>query len=106
MARFSGFEDLEEFVREILCRRADLDHSTPMVRHYLTRQGRLCAVEFTLVAPRAVRLSAIWDPRAARILFYDQNLERFQVETVTGLSVEHIPLEKTLRPLASAWRGK
>ncbi len=95
MARFSGFEDLEEFVREILCRRADLDHSTPMVRHYLHRQSRLCAVEFTLVAPRAVRLSAIWDLRAARVLFYDQNLERFQVETVTGLSVEHIPVEKT-----------
>ncbi|MBY0585984.1 hypothetical protein K2X85_02345 [bacterium] len=106
MVRFSGFGDLEDFVREVLCARADLDQQTPMVRHLLRRQGRLCAVEFTLVAPRAVRLSAIWDPRASRVLFYDQNLERFRVDSVTGLSIEHVPAEEASAPLASAWRGK
>jgi hypothetical protein len=107
MARFSGFEELEDFVRDMLCGRADLDHQTPMVRHLLHRRGRLCAVEFTLVAPRAVRLSAIWDPFASRVLFYDQNLERFHVESISGLSVEHIPTEvQAPAALANAWRGK
>jgi hypothetical protein len=106
MVRFSRFEDLEAFVREVLSARADLDDSTPMVRHYLKRQSRLCAVEFTLVAPRAVRLSAIWDPRTNRVLFYDQNLERFRVETITGLSIEHVPAQENSSPVAYAWRGK
>lgn len=106
MARLTSFEELEEHVRQVLCSRADVAIDTPLLACPLRRGPYRCGVEFLLLAPRAVRLSAIWEARSGRILFYDQNLERFLVTRVTGLSVEHIPSKETRPALASAWRGK
>lgn len=106
MIRLCEFEDLEGFVRQVLCHRADLDLSTPLVWMVLKKKGRPCGVEFTLVAPRSVRLSAIWEATSSRILFYDQNLDRFQVTTVSGLSIEHLPRLKEVALERSLWHGK
>ena len=106
MVRLTSFEELEGFVRDVLCSRADLDLSTPLFRNVLKRKGHPCGVEFTLVAPRSVRLSAIWESFSSRVLFYDQNLDRFQVSPVAGLSIEHLPMAEETVVLKSMWKGR
>lgn len=106
MVRLGSFEDLEDFVRQTLCCRADLDLATPLFRNVLKRRDRACGVEFTLIAPRSVRLSAIWESMSSRVLFYDQNLDRFQVTPVAGLSVEHIPETNDQVAVKSMWKGR
>ena len=106
MVRLTCFEDLEGWVRDVLCSRADLDSSTPLFRNVLKRKGRPCGVEFTLIAPRSVRLSAIWESFSNRVLFYDQNLDRFQVTPISGLSIEHLPVETQATALKSMWKGR
>ncbi|MBX9655298.1 hypothetical protein K2Y11_16920 [bacterium] len=106
MVRLTSFEDLEGFVREVLCLRADLDLASPLFRNVLKRKGRPCGVEFTLVAPRSVRLSAIWESFSSRVLFYDQNLDRFQVTQVAGISIEHLPGDEEQIAVKSMWKGR
>jgi hypothetical protein len=106
MVRLSDFEELQEFVRHTLCARADMTADAPLIRRVLRRNGRPCGVEFTLVAPRSVRLSAIWESGENRVLFYDQNLERFQVSKISGLTPEDVPAAEGAPATASMWRGK
>lgn len=106
MVRLADFEDLQDFVRHTLCTRADMTSDAPLVRRVLRRKGRPCGVEFTLVAPRSVRLSAIWESGDNRVLFYDQNLERFQVSKVIGLTLDDVPAGEEAPATASMWRGK
>jgi len=106
MVRLTSFEDLEGLVRDVLCSRADLDQGTPLFRNVLKRKDRPCGVEFTLVAPRSVRLSAIWESFSSRVLFYDQNLDRFQVTQVAGISIEHLPTEQEQVAVKSMWKGR
>lgn len=107
MLNLPTFLDLREFVRAVLCARADLDPSTPMDERTLLRRDRPCGIEYTMVPGRSVRLSAIWDAGQKRIFFYDQNLERFQVSRVQGpdaLEIEDRPRERVA--LARPWQGR
>lgn len=84
MLRLPTHAELRLYVRTVLAGRADLDVATPLVQRLLRRQGEPCGVEYTLLAGKSVRLSAIWDAVRGQVYFYDQNLERFQVSRVQG----------------------
>lgn len=107
MVSIPTFEDLKEFVRNVLCHRADLDLLTPLMESTLWNRGEPCGIEYTLLAPRSVRLSAIWSSRENRLLFYDQNLDRFQVTPVAGPDPSQI-LTRDREELAvkTIWNGK
>ena len=107
MLHLATFVDLREFVRQVLCIRANVDFETPLVDSALLRQGRPCGIEFVLLGPQSLRLSAIWEAFGDRILFYDQQLERFQVTRVRGPDVAMIPLRPRQDvPTKSVWKGK
>ncbi|MFO0944479.1 MAG: hypothetical protein U1D30_00815 [Planctomycetota bacterium] len=107
MVHLPTFEDLKSYVRNVLCDHADLDLLTPLMESTLWNRGQPCGIEYTLLAPRSVRLSAIWSTRENRLLFYDQDLERFRVTPVAGPD----PNEILSRPkeelqIKSMWKGK
>jgi hypothetical protein len=107
MLHLPTFEQLRQYVRQILCTRADLDAGTPMLERTIRRKGKPCGVEFTLLAGRSVRLSAIWETLEGRILFYSQDLERFLVVPVRGPADEQIETREVQQvQIASMWRGK
>lgn len=107
MLQLPTFEDLRRYVRETLCARADLDQLTPLLESTLWHRGQPCGIEYTLLAPRSVRLSAIWSSRENRVLFYDQNLERFEVIPVAGPASDEIPSRtREACPVNSLWKGK
>lgn len=106
MVRLASYADLETYVRRVLCGQADVALDTSLLACPLRRGKYRCGMEFTLLAPRSVRLSAIWEARTNRILFYDQDLERFLIAQVAGLSVEHIPSVESSPVVTSMWRGK
>jgi hypothetical protein len=64
-------------------------------------------MEYLLFGPRSVRLSAIWEGTTQRVLFYDQDLQRFQVTRVQGpdptLLDDYQPSDRYVR---SVWAGK
>ena len=107
MIHLPTFEDLKDFVRNVLCTRADLDLFTPMLESTIFRRDRPCGIEYTLLAPRSIRLSAIWEAVEDRVLFYDQDLIRFQISEVEGPSPQGIlnrPREQVA--VRSLWKGK
>lgn len=105
MRCFEAPDELRGHVRAILCRRADVDPKTPMHEARLFVGQESAGVEFTLLGPRALRLSAIYDLRRGRIHYYDQSLERFASENVQGPHADEFNDE--LAPAyRSAWRGK
>lgn len=106
MVRFAEYDQLEDYVRSVLCQHADFDLATPLLPMVINKRGKPCGVEFTLVAPRSVRLSAIWEAQSGRILFYDQNLERFQVTTIRGLTIDQLPRQTEQHVVRSMWSGK
>ena len=107
MIQLPTFEELRRFVLDILCARADLDNSSPLMESTIFRQGQPCGIEYLLFGPRSVRLSAIWEGPTQRILFYDHNLERFQVTSVKGPDAQRIA-ERPRHEVAtkSVWKGK
>lgn len=107
MIHLPTFEELKQYARSVLCRRADLDLETPILESTLLRKGRPCGIEYVLLGPRSVRLSSIWEADGDRMLFYDHNLERFQVTQVKGPDPAGIldrPREEVT--VKSAWKGK
>lgn len=107
MIHLPTFAELKQFVRQVLCYRTDLNHSTPLLEKALLRRLQPCGIEYTLLAPRCLRLSAIWDAAGDRILFYDQNLNRFQITPIQGPEISRIgehSFEKL--NLDSIWKGK
>lgn len=107
MVQLPTFEELKQFVRSVLCQRADLDSLTPILETTLFRKGQPCGIEYTLLGARSVRLSAIWETLEDRLLFYDQNLERFQVTAVKGPGIDGIEGRvKEEVQVTSMWRGK
>jgi len=77
MLEFATHQELAAHVRDVLLRKGDLDDSTPMVEKAILRRGERIGVEFTILAPRSVRLSAIWAADEKRIHFYDAEGARF-----------------------------
>jgi hypothetical protein len=60
-----------------------------------------------LLAPRSVRMSAVWSAAEGRILFYDAELSRFQVTAVQGPDASTILARpKSDDHIASLWTGK
>lgn len=73
-----SLDDLRAFVAETLCEREQLDPgSFPLIERLLQRGGRPCGIEFCLLGPRSVRLTAIWEIDSHTVLFYDSAGERF-----------------------------
>jgi hypothetical protein len=79
-------DSLREWIHTKLCQRGDLDCSTPMWETSIRRNGIRCGIEFTMLAPRQVRLSAIWVFGENRVLFYDPDSKRFSVEPVPAIA--------------------
>lgn len=103
----STFEELAAYIRGVLIQKGDLDESTPMVDRALFQNGEPVGVEYTVLAPRSVRLSAVWSATETRILFYDAELSRFQATAVQGPPV-HAILNRARgdAQTASLWTGK
>lgn len=107
MIHLPTFEELKQYARSVLCRKADLDLETPLLDTTLLRRGKPCGIEYVLLGPRSVRLSSIWEAATDRLLFYDHNLERFQVTQIKGPDPSGIPhREREQVTLKSAWKGK
>lgn len=107
MVHLPDLIELKGYVRNVLCARADLESGTPLLESHLLRRGKPCGLEYTLLAPRAVRLSAVWDGLASRVFFYDQDLERFQTTDVAGPTLAQLGSHELERvQIKSMWRGK
>jgi len=107
MLELSTFEDLAAYVQSVLVRKGDLDEATPMIDRTMIRSGQPVGVEYTLLAPRSVRLSAVWSAVEGRILFYDAELTRFQATAVAGPGIEAIASRPRLDAQAkNLWTGK
>lgn len=101
------FELLRDHVRQVLCTKADLELATPMLEATIFQRGQPCGIEYTLLGPRSVRLSAIWETVQKRLLFFDQELTRFQTAQVQGPDPTTIldrPRERL--QVKSIWKGK
>jgi hypothetical protein len=107
MCHLPTFEELRHYVHKVLCDRADLDPVTPMLECTVERRGEPVGIEYTLIAPRSIRLSAIWDSQGERIFFYDHDLDRFQVTPVQGPDKNGIRTRprEAIR-VKSLWKGK
>jgi hypothetical protein len=107
MVHVPTFDDLRDFVLRVLCSHADLDFDTPLMESTLYRRGLPCGIEYLLLGPRTVRLSAIWEGFSQRILFYDQDLERFRITPVHGPPADGIvDRDRPELALRSVWKGK
>ena len=73
-----SLDDLRQYVREVLCRRDQLDEGAfRITEQVLMRRNRPCGVQFCLHGPRAMTFFAIWDALQNIILFYSSSGERF-----------------------------
>jgi hypothetical protein len=87
MIEFATEKELTEYVRDVLLRKGDFDESTPMIEATILQGGCRVGIEYTLLAPRSMKLSAIWFEREKRILFYDTEALRFRTEDAKGPDV-------------------
>jgi hypothetical protein len=70
--------ELRGFVQQTICDRQQLLlEAFPIHKRILVRRGKPCGLHFTLVGPRSVKFSAIWDASKGTVLFYDCNGDRF-----------------------------
>jgi hypothetical protein len=80
-----SLEDLRAFVSETLGDHEQLAPGAfPLTERLLHRGGRPCGIQFCLVGPRSVRLTAIWEIESQSVLFYDSTGERFQRVQLNG----------------------
>ena len=80
MIEFATENELTEYVRDVLLRKGDFDESTPMIEATILRGSERVGSEYTLLAPRSMKLSAIWSLGESRIHFYDSEATRFRTE--------------------------
>lgn len=107
MLEIPTFEELKRYVKMVLCSRAGADSLAPLLEATLIRKGKACGIEYTLLPAKSVRLSAIWDTFDNRVLFYDQDLQRFMVTTVRGpdpATLDGRPVDAIAT--RSVWNGK
>ena len=78
MIEFATENELAEYVRDVLLRKGDFDESTPMIEAPIMQSGAKVGMEYALLAPRSMKLSAIWSAFEKRILFYDSEATRFR----------------------------
>ena len=81
--------ELHAHVHETLCARENLlADQFRTVAAPLTRGGRPCGCQYTLLGPRSVRLSAVWDAGKNCLFLFD----------AAGVRVEKRPLRRRIRP--------
>ena len=84
-----SLDDLRELVAKTLCDHEQLEPGAfRLFERLLHRRGQPCGIQFCLAGPRAVRLTAFWEPEKRAILFYDSTGERFARVELTGTSLE------------------
>jgi hypothetical protein len=77
--RLPTLDALRTFVAETLGQLETLEpRQFPLSQHILHRGGKPCGIQFCLLGPRAVRLTAIWETDRNTILFYSSRGERVQ----------------------------
>jgi hypothetical protein len=65
-------DELRSFIHKTLCEKENLlADQFAMTELQVTREGRLCALQFCLRGPRNVRLAAIWAADQNVVLLYD-----------------------------------
>lgn len=87
-----SLDDLRSYVHKILCEKENLlPEQFSMTEMQLSRGGRECGLQFSLVGPRSVRLGAIWASDQNVLYFYDARGERYR----------KIQLEQRISPRAA-----
>ena len=81
--------ELHAHVHETLCGRENLlTEQFRTVAAPLTRGGKACGCQYTLLGPRSVRLTAVWDAAKNCLFLFD----------ATGARVEKRVLPQRIRP--------
>lgn len=76
--------DLRQLVREVLSEKENLvPDQFPLRQTALVRCGRPCGMQFELLGPRNVRLSAVWAADRNTVYFYDARGERFHKQQLS-----------------------
>ncbi len=77
-ATLMTLKDLQEHVREVLCRQNDLEPAvTPLHHMEFRKDGQISGLFFHVQGPRLVKSYAVWSVDESRILFYDGKGNRF-----------------------------
>lgn len=82
-----SLSDLKYFVYQTLCRDHELLLNEFPTTETILKRGNSdpCGMMFCLHGPREVKISAIWERRTNRVLFYGPNGKRYQqVELQNG----------------------
>jgi hypothetical protein len=86
-------DDLRGFVRHVICERECLaPEAFRFSEQTLMRNGKPCGLHFTLLGPRSVRPTAIWDAICHTVLFYDCSGQRFHRTELPKPSQLHFEL--------------
>jgi hypothetical protein len=73
-----SLDDLRTYVHKTLCEKENLlPEQFSTTEMLLSRGGRDCGLQFSLVGPRSVRLGAIWASDQNVLYFYDARGERY-----------------------------
>ena len=84
-------EQLHAYVHETLCARENLlTEQFRTVAAPLKRAGKPCGCQYTLLGPRSVRLTAVWDAVRNCLFLFD----------ATGARIEKRMLPQRIRPAA------
>ncbi len=71
-------DELRSYVKNILCLHSQLEiDAFALTERILIRVERPCGIFFSLLGPRGVQPSAIWETDRNTLLFYGTNGERF-----------------------------
>ena len=97
---------LRSYVRALLCERADLEGDTPLHECMVRTRGLPVAMEFLLLAPRGVRLSAIWAAAEDRLLCYAADGTRWQSSALRGPDLSEFAAKPSGPRMASLWSAK
>ena len=83
-------DGLTEYVRSQLCSDADLlgDAFPISVAPIRDAFGEICGAYFCVFGPRAVELTAVWDRRRNRVLFYNATGERYRQERLDERAID------------------
>lgn len=77
-AVIATLDQLRKYVKDILCQHCQLEiDAFSLSERILIRSQRPCGIFFSLLGPRGLQLSAIWETDRNTLLFYGSSGERF-----------------------------
>ena len=93
--QITSMEVLRQYIHTTLCDKEQLlEEQSLLVELPLFRGGQLCGMQFTLLGPRSVKLSAVWAADKNVIFLYDTRGERYaKVHLKTRFSIERTVTE-------------